>query len=665
MNGEDRDLGMGRAITRRDFIQGAAVVAAAGSTVISSGSALAQSASARAAGHMRPANAGSYPPLRSGMRGAHPGSFESAHALRDGEQFGEGEDTGETYDLVVVGGGLSGLAAAWYYRRRAGQDARILVIDNHDDFGGHAKRNEFEYGGQQLIANGGSAYLVAPSTWPREVQALIEAIGVRKGDPSDRVDASIYASRGLVDATFFRKEVYGVDRLVVGGTPQDPTPAFLAGAPIPPALKNEILRLVKGEDDYLTGMDEAEKIAKLGSISYRQYLLEVAKFPPEILPYARGVWCLGSDMASAWFAFFRYAPGFEGLGLRRPEGSPESEEHRRDDFHLPAGNSDMARLIVRSLIPDALPAGSACDVETARVDYATLDRPGQATRIRLSSIVTRAKHVGTGRHARFDPDHSEVQVSYITGGKLRHVRGKGVVMACMNNIVPYLCPEIPDAQKAAMHQAVRAVNQATNVLFRNWEAFDRLKLRSVALPRAFYGGFSLPSPRYFGTMKPSPDPSQPIVVSFNTGVNSGICSNETMVSELLGGASLPPGMPADDQFRAVRAGLLATPFETFERNVRRLAAGALSGGGFDPARDILAITVNRWPHGFATGRNVLFDDVGPDSVSPTELARRRFGRIAIANTDAAGASLAQAAFDEAFRAVRDLDPRIYGFYETV
>ncbi|SEL60787.1 spermidine dehydrogenase [Pseudoxanthomonas sp. GM95] len=661
MSNDDRALGMGRAITRRDFIQGTLAAAAVG-TAASGLAASAQAATKTTAPlAARAASASDYPPLRSGMRGAHPGAFEAAHALRDGASFDAGAETGETYDLVVVGAGLSGLAAAYAYRKRAGASARILLIDNHDDFGGHAKRNEFDVDGQQLIVNGGSEYLVAPSTWSPEAWGLIRDLGLDQAG-KNAGDFSIYGGNGSGEATFFRSEAYGRDALVRGGTPLNPTPAFLADAPLPQPLKDALVRLHGGTTDYLAGLDEAAKIARLQSISYRDYLLEVAKFPPEVLPYTMGVWCLGNDMCSAWFAFFRHAPGFDGLGLRRPDASPESPEHARDDFALPAGNSDIARLIVRQLIPDALPPGDYISVEGARVDYATLDRPGQATRIRLSSIVLRAQHVGQGRHARFDPDTSEVQVSYITAGKLFHVRAKDVVMAGMNNVIPYLCPELPEAQKAALHQAVRAVNQVTNVVLRNWQPFDQLGLRSITTPRAFFGRFALQR-RSLGNFQPVVDPSRPIVATFMTGKNSGICSNETMVETMLG-ASLPPGMPMDDQFRAVRAGLLATPFETFEREVRRLASGALAGTSFDPARDILGITVNRWPHGFATGRNSLFDDVGPGSVSPTVLAKQRFGRIAIANSDASGQGLASTAFDEAFRAVRELERHDYGYYET-
>jgi spermidine dehydrogenase len=663
MNGEDRELGMGRAISRRDFIQGVAAATAVGAVAAAAGSALAKGAATASASAVRPADASTYPPLRQGMRGAHPGSFESAHAMRDGQKFGEGDDTGESYDLVVVGGGLSGLAAAWYYRERAGKDARILVIDNHDDFGGHAKRNEFEVDGQQMMVTGGSAYMVAPKTWPREAMRLVKSLGVASGDPSDKVDGSIYSSRGMGEATFFRKEVYGADKLVVGGSFYRPNAAFMAAAPIPEALKADLLRLMTGKVDYLPGVSVEDKMARLQSMSYRDYLLNVARLSPDVLPYTMGVWCLGNDMCTAYFAYFRGAPGFDGLGMPMPSTSPESKENLAEDFSMPAGNSDIARLIVRDLIPDALPAGSFTEIQTARTDYSTLDRPGQATRIRLNSIVTRVKHVATTRQVLFEKDSSEVQVGYITGGKLRHVRAKDVVMACMNNIIPYLCPEMPEAQKTALHQAVRAANQTTTVALRNWKAFEQLKIRSVTMPRAFYGRMGLGSPRYFGKLKPSTDPSQPILVGFGTGLNSGICSNQTMVETLLG-ASLPPGMPMDDQFRAVRAGLLATPFDTFEREVRRLSAGALAGSDFDPARDIVGITVNRWPHGFATGRNMLFDEVGPGTVSPTVIARQKFGRIAIANSDASGQGLANTAIDEAFRAVRDLEPRDFGYYEV-
>jgi len=657
MNSEDRDLGMDRAISRRDFVQGVAVGVGTAAAVADSLPALAQ------ATPMPPADPATYPPLRNGMRGAHPGSFEDAPGMNRGKTLPEPASTGESYDLVVVGGGLSGLAAAYFYRQRAGASAKILVLDNHDDFGGHAKRNEFYYKGRQLLAAGGSDYLVAPPTWTRESIALIDELGIDWKKP-DRGPRGLQPSLKLSPSTFFRKEIYGQDKLVIGSIPQQPTPEFLAQAPLSDKLKADLVELATGKTDYMAGLSDEEKIARLRKMSYRDYLLNVAKLHPDILAYTQGVWCLGNDMASAWFAYFRYKPGFAGLGLKRPDGSPEGPQHQSEDFHFPAGNSDVARLIVRALIPDSLPAGNWKDIETARTNYAVLDQPGAACRIRLSSIVFRAKHVGPNP-PQFQPEGREVEVSYMHGGNAYSVMAKNVVMACMNNIVPYLCPEMPDTQKKALHTAVRAANQQTNVLFRNWEAFAKLGISNVMCPNSFYGRFGLAGPELVGKMQPVRDPSEPILVSYGTAGNSGLMTNPTMVSELCGGRPPAPGTNGDDQFRAVRMGLLQTPFSTFERAIRTQAARALAGTNFDPARDIVAITVNRWPHGFATGRNILFDSEDPNELSPTIYAKQKFGRITIANSDAGGQSLANAAIAEAWRAVDDLQPKVYGYYEAI
>jgi spermidine dehydrogenase len=658
MNGEDRDLGMGRPISRRDFVQGVAVATTGLAAVGGPAAVMAQTAAGGAP------SAANYPPLRTGMRGMHPGAFEAAHALRDGQTFASPESTGETYDLVVVGGGLSGLAAAYFFRKVAGPSARILILDNHDDFGGHAKRNEFYVNGRQYIANGGSAYLVAPPQWTRDSLSLLDDLGVDWKNPRYPRRRGLETTLPLGPATYFNKEHYGRDQLVAGGSVFSPTAEYLARTPLSPKLREEVLRLYTGKVDYMAGMSADEKIAKLRSMSYRDYLLNVAKFSPELLAFSRGAWCLGNDMCTAWFAFFRFRPGFDGLGLQRPNWSPEGEEHRAADFNWVAGNSDLARLIVRSLIPSALAAGAWQAVEHERVNYAVLDQPSSPARIRLSSIVVSAKHIGP-KPPQFEPEGREVEVAYISGGRLKSVVGKHVIMACMNNVVPYLCPDMPEQQKAALRQAVRAVNQQTAVLFRNWEAFAKLKTSSISAPNNFFGSMNMNGGTLVGSMQPVTDPSQPIMVGFGTGANSGVLSNPQMVSDLCGGNPPPVGTPIDDQFRIVRNGMLATPFETWERKIRTMAAGALSSGGFDPARDILAITVNRWPHGFATGRNVLEAPNAYEELSPTIVAKQKFGRIAICNSDAAGQSLAGAAIEEAYRAVNDLQPKSLGFYEIV
>jgi spermidine dehydrogenase len=651
MKGEDRDLGMGCPISRRDFVNGVAVAAGAG-VVMADSSAFAQPVAADA---MTSAN---YPPLRHGFRGDHVGANTIAHTERDGRALPEPEDIRESYDLVVVGAGLSGLAAAWFYRERAGASARILILDNHDDFGGHATRNEYSYQGRKFIISGGSARLSAIHTFPYEATRLLRQLGVERGDPSDQNHPEVYKSLGMGAGTFFNKAAYGKDQLVLGGSLQNPTPEFLARTPLSATVKADLLRLMTAKTDYLPGLSKDEKIAKLRAISYRDYLLDVVKVHPDVLAYTNGVWCLGNDTASAWFAYYRYKPGFDGLGVPRPPGAAESPEHVADIWAMPAGNSDLARLMVRSLIPAALPPGSLADVETARVNYAALDVASSPTRLRLGSTVIRARHVGTLPH-QFEPDNREVEVSYVTGGKAYRIRAKDVVMAGMNNMIPYICPELPDEQKAALHKAMRAINHETNALFRNWEAFAKLKVANIACPRSFYSGINLMQPRSFGAIKPVTDPAEPILVRFPGGTG---LSNETFVRELLG-ADPVPGTPLRDQMRAARAGLLRTPFEHFERALRSQAVGALAGSDFDPARDIVDITVNRWGHGYALGRNHLFDD--ENAVAPCIIARRKFGHITIANSDSSGMDLAETAIDEAARAVRELETRFYGSFETI
>ena len=149
-------------LTRRDLVGGMALSLAAGTTM--------SPLQAVARGFLPASALGAdyYPPALTGMRGTHDGAFEVAHAVaREGKRFQPpGSQTDDTYDLVVLGGGLSGLAAAWHFREAAGLDASILILDNHDDFGGHAKQVEFNVDGRRLISYGGSQTVDGPSGFP-------------------------------------------------------------------------------------------------------------------------------------------------------------------------------------------------------------------------------------------------------------------------------------------------------------------------------------------------------------------------------------------------------------------------------------------------------------------------------------------------------------------
>ena len=653
---DDRRLGMDRAITRRDFLNGVAVGAAG--LVASPWLA---GLDAQTAARFAQDAAGYYPPALTGMRGSHDGSFDVSHAVRDPRFWrtaGQPIQTREYYDLVVVGGGISGLAAAYFYRARVDRNARILILDNHDDFGGHAKRNEFRPGGTLWIANGGTASISSPFPFSKEALGLMSAIGIEPvalaAEATRAADRSVF--QGLQGAYFFDKETFGVDRLVVGSpggarpstgsgragsTTAMTWPEFLAKTPLSAQAQKDIARLETDKVDYLPGLSSAEKKDRLSRISYKDFLLKVVKVSPDAIPFyqtrTHGLYGIGIDAVGALECWALRYPGFEGMNLDPVANGRMSFTAKGDatpkppyNFHFPDGNASVARLLVRALIPSALPGSTAQDSVLAPTDYGKLDRDGSNVRIRLSSTAVRVNHDGVPASAK------EVEVVYGREKKIYAVRAKGVVLACWNGMIPYLCPDLPEKQKEALKYGVKVPLVYTSVALRNWAAFKKLGINGASAPGMYHTGARLEMPTVIGGYNPTPrSPDDPILVRMTR-------------------TPCKPGLPSRDQHRAGHADLLSTPFATFELKIRDQLVRLLGGGGFDPARDIDAITVNRWPHGYAYEYNPLWDPDWPDGQSPCELGRKRFGRITIANSDAAAAAYTDQAIDQAYRAVNEL-----------
>ena len=633
-NKRDQELGMDRKITRRDFLNGVAVGVGG---VLVGDALLTQADDAPFA----PEKASDYyPPAKQGIRGNHDGSFTYAHRLRDGEPAdadGAPTKTGETYDLVVVGGGISGLAAAYFYRKRFGNSARILVLDNHDDFGGHAKRNEFQSGGRKLLGYGGTQSIESPGKYSPEAHALLVDIGVQTDRFYKAYDQKLYSSMKLGTATFFDRETFGEDKLVPGlGT--TPWGEYLNKCPLSDTVRKDIARAYTATDDYLPGLTVEQKRAKLARISYADFLTQIIKVHPDALKffqsYTNDLFCVGIDAVPALACYrepddyegYAYA-GFQGMNLStEPPGKEEPYI-----FHFPDGNASIARLLVRSMIPAAVPGQTMEDVVTARADYSKLDADGQPVRIRLNSTVVQVQQTGTG-------SSREVDITYERGKQPWSVHAKHCVLACYNGMIPYLCPDLPDKQKESLSYLVKAPLVYTHVAIRNWTSFQKLGIRQIEAPGSYHTYAALDFPVGLGDYKFPSKPDDPMVLFMLR-------------------TPCKPGLPMRDQFRAGRAELMRTPFSTFERNIRDQLGRMLGSADFDPARDIDGITVNRWAHGYAYGRNSLFDPDWPEGQQPWVLGRKPFGPITIANSDAAAIAYSDAAIDEAFRAVNELSKK--------
>jgi len=524
-----------------------------------------------------------------------------------------------------VGAGISGLAAAHYYQKRFGPNSKILLLENHDDFGGHAKRNEFHQSGDMVLSLGGTHNL---EWWKfsETVNAFMAEHGVDYEAMRKQMDFAYGRDAANGQAMWFDEATYGVNRLVTHfNLSAKLTPEKIDEIPISDAGRESLKRFYDSEP-RLEEWTEAKAEDILSSISYPDFLRQYGGLTEDAVQLfdkeEHGSWGLEMRALSAAEAIWEGYPGAHLFG----EGWSE------DSFGYPVamwpdGNASLARLMVAKLIPHSAPDVTADNVAIARFDYSALDRKNANVRLRLNSTVIGVANTDRG-----------VSVTYASSEDgLKQVSARHSVLACYHSIIPHLCPAMPDTQKAALKYQVKFPMILTNVLLRNSEALDKLGVDGIACPGRLHA-------RLF------------LFKGLHTGGYQRPDNADEAVSLVFWGSISPPEDAIDlrSQLRGSRQKLLELSFEDFEREVRTVLDGLLGPAGFDVSEDILAITVNRWPHGYSYEYMQLWDPEWQPGEAPHEIARQRFGSIAIANADAGASAYTHVAIDQAYRAIADL-----------
>jgi spermidine dehydrogenase len=631
LSDRDRLLGMDRPITRRDFLNGVALATAG----LAANALLPRQAQAQGT----PA----YPPKLEGLRGHSDRAMNIMHAVRDGTFWDEAPgvtDSGEHYDLVVVGGGISGLAAARLFQRQK-PGATILILENNDDFGGHARRNEFvASNGKTIIGYGGSQSLQTPSYFSPLVKDVLADIGIAVEKFEDFYDQQWHEERGLGDAILFRGADWGgEDRLVVTS---DLAADWVGQSPLNEQAKADLIELIDSPPDYLPGKTRAEKFEILAKTSYADFLLDICGYDPQLVQYfqhsTEAYFGMGIEGTTALDAWGNWNPGFDGMDLgdmpyntMSPSGRLALTDPDPYIYHFPDGNAGVARALVRTMMPAALPGTNMEDLVTTPVNYELLDVAGNDVRLWLNASVVRVKHDGAPEAA------TSVVVTYLDGETLKSVAGSQVVLACWHRVIPYLTDELGADQVEALNDQHKVPLIYTNVLLRNWEALDKAGIAGFSDPGGFWSGAEMDFPVSMGTYQFADQPNDPVLLHLSKILLTG-----------------DPDMSAREQAQAGRHALTSISFGDMEREIRDMLNRALGPYGFDAARDIEAITCNRWSHGYSLEYMRPWDQFWPDGPLPIETARQPWGRIAIANSDSGAYAYVHSAIDQAARAVHDL-----------
>ena len=633
----DKTLGMNEPITRRDFF---------GSVLLASGAALlggATPAELLAAqdeftgyggvGEYSSSNGNTWPVLQAG------------HTIRDrlyDPLPKDIVDTAETYDCVIVGGGISGLAAALFFQRQARAGMRCLVLENHPIFGGEAKQNEFLVEGNRLIAHQGSA--IYQLQYPNSFLAqFYESIGLKApkleyqkwAGPAPEMPLcwTPYQAVGLEHGQygFWFGAKFGQKS---GMWQIDPLGKNLQGAPVSEDARSEWLRWLKGTplpgDKFEHPKVEGDAISRyLDSITLEQHYMERFGLSRETIrtflsPVEGGGSGLGPDALSAYADY-----AFEML-------QPMKDESSGTDQMFPGGNTTIARLLAKSLNSAAIQGADTVEGVTRNsVNFSALDSPTAPARIRLSSTAIAVQHEG-------DPSKADsVNITYLKEGKLYRLKARSVVMAGGSWTTKHIVRDLPETHRQAYAQFYRSPCMMANVAVRNWRFLYKMGISGCRWFEGLGNYMDVRKLALTGATGPTIGPDSPVVLTLKVLYSY-------------------PGYSTEEQGNRGRAEILGTSFRNYERQVREQFSQMFAASGFDAQRDIAGIILNRWGHaylspqpGFFFGRN--------GQPAPREVLRRApFGRIAFANTDLAGAMDHRYSILEARRAVGQLLDRVFG-----
>jgi spermidine dehydrogenase len=627
-------------ITRRDFLNGMAIGAGAG--LLMPGQVIGQTTASLASSKL-PGDY--YPPTLTGMRGSHEGSYEVAHALAwNGQKPSSYEELDEHYDLVVVGAGQSGLAAAWYYRKKMGPAARILLLDNHDDFGGHAKRNEFHQDGNMVLGLGGAQNIEPMSSYSAMAIELLKDIGIddqalaamTANTPDDyMLGGKFGASNGMTIPTAGGHKTLSGNWLEFfhGGQGYG---AAVKELPIPEEEQAKLIAFFGGDRDFLDDLSLLEQYRYVKSVSYNQFLTERVGLAEETLPilgaFTRVLLGPAGWNLTVLEALSVGCPGLKAMGWLTNRLSDLAGAFVLGDapvaYIFPDGNASVARLLVHKLIPNVAPAMKGFeDVAISNFNYEALDLDDNSTRLRLNSTVVGVKETAL----------NHVRVDYVEKGQPFSISADHCILACYNGLIPHLCPEMSDQQKEGLSYGVKVPFVYANVLLKNGRAFAGLDTTFTQCPYDPFQWVSAAPTVTSGGYQPPQSPDRPMAAFMMASPTPADIK----------------GMPARELFRLGRHKIYGTPFKDYEQQIRDQLQGMLGQYGFNHETDITAITVNRIPHGYAYSYLGLDDPDWDEGHAPHEIGRAQFGRISIANSDSEAMPLMQAAFDAAWRAVQE------------
>jgi spermidine dehydrogenase len=529
--------------------------------------------------------------------------------------------TGEEFDCVVVGGGISGLAAALFFARQAGPRRTCLVLENHRIFGGEARRNEFLVDGQRLIAHQGSAMFFPPLPGT-SLAGFYESIGI----DSRPFEYQAWSGRereiplgrtsymeGGPNSGFFFGAKFGQSQ---GSWMIDPWGKKLAGAPISEAARRELLAM-HGARAALPQTHGDALSRHLDSITLEQHLMEAYGVSRQTVrtflsPVSGGGSGLGADALSAYaeYAADVLLPWKYDAGAQM----------------FPGGNTGVARHITKALVADAIPGpATLSNICRSPVNFAALDRPGQPARIRLHATVMAVEHEG-------EPEKSKsVRIVYLQDGKLYRIKSRSAIMAGGSWTTKHIVKDLPAVHRDAYAQFYRAPCLMANVALRNWRFLYKLGISECQWFDGIGNYLALRKMATFGAVSPSVSPDSPVVVTLKILFSS-------------------PGLPIAEQVTRGRAELLSTPFRKYEKRICQQFTAMFSGAGFDAARDVAGIILNRWGHAYLSPQPGFFFGQGANSAPGEILRNTPFGLIAFANSDLAGIMDHRASILEAQRA---------------